>query len=97
MGSPMKEYCGGLPFPSPGDLLNPGTQSSSLELAGGFLTTEPPREPSRLTTPSLFFFKIVLAFVLIFPMKLRKFLSISIKSLAGILIGIKILYPSGQN
>ena len=63
MGSSRKEYCSGLPFPSPGDLLNPGTQSSSLELAGGFFTTDPPREPSKLITSSLFFFKIVLAFL----------------------------------
>ena len=31
-------YWGGLPFPSPGDLPDPGIESSSLALASGFLT-----------------------------------------------------------
>ena len=39
----MQEY--GLPFPSPGYLLNPGIKPASLTLAGGFFTTEPPRKP----------------------------------------------------
>ena len=37
-----------LPFPSPGDLLNPGIKPVSLAspaLAGGFFTTEPPGKP----------------------------------------------------
>ena len=40
-----QEYWGGLPFPPPGDLPNPGIKSeapASPPLAGGFLTTEPP-------------------------------------------------------
>ena len=40
-----QEYWDGLPFPSPGDLLNPGTEPASLALAGGFFTTEPPGKP----------------------------------------------------
>ena len=32
----------GLPFPSPGDHSDPGIEPSSLALAGGFFTTEPP-------------------------------------------------------
>ena len=41
-GFPRKEYWSGLPFPSPGDLLNPGIKPTSLmspALAGGFFTT----------------------------------------------------------
>ena len=37
-----QEYCSGLPFPSPGDLPNPGVEPGSLEspaLAGRFSTT----------------------------------------------------------
>ena len=37
-------YCSGLPFPSPGDLPDPGIESMSLAfpaLAGGFFTTAP--------------------------------------------------------
>ena len=30
MGLPRQEYCIGLPFPSPGDLLNPGSEPASL-------------------------------------------------------------------
>ena len=40
MGFPRQEYWGGLPFP--GDLPNPGVELTSLTLAGGFFTTEPP-------------------------------------------------------
>ena len=36
------EYWRGLPFPSPGDLPDPGIEPKSPALAGGFFTTEPP-------------------------------------------------------
>ena len=42
MGFFRKEYWNGLPFPFPGDLLNPGIEPESPELADGFFTTEPP-------------------------------------------------------
>ena len=35
----------GLPFPSPGDLLDPGIEPRSPTLGGGFFITEPPRKP----------------------------------------------------
>ena len=38
---PRQEYWSGLPFPSPGDLLDPGIKPASLVLAGRFFTTEP--------------------------------------------------------
>ena len=40
-----KEYWSGLPFPTSGDLPNPGIEPvslASLALGGGFFTTEPP-------------------------------------------------------
>ena len=37
-----QEYWRGLPFPSPGDLPNPGTERTSPLLAGVFFTTEKP-------------------------------------------------------
>ena len=46
MGFPRQKYWGGLPFPSPGDLPNPGIEPTSPALAGGFSTTEPPGKPS---------------------------------------------------
>ena len=41
------EYWSGLPFPSPEDLPDPGTQPTSLEppQLAGFLTTAPPGKP----------------------------------------------------
>ena len=43
-----QEYWSRLPFPTPGDLPNPGIEPTSLvspALAGGFFTTEPPGSP----------------------------------------------------
>ena len=45
MGFSRQEYRSGLPFPSPGDLSNPGIEHAFLgspALAGGFFTTAPP-------------------------------------------------------
>ena len=39
---PRQEYWSGLPFPSPGDLPEPGIEPASPALAGRFFTTEPP-------------------------------------------------------
>ena len=42
MGFSRQKYWSGLPFPSPGDLPNPGIESTSFTsptLAGGFFTT----------------------------------------------------------
>ena len=47
MGSARQEYSSGLPFPSPGDLLNPWIELVSPALAGGFFTTEPPVNPNK--------------------------------------------------
>ena len=44
MEFPRLEYWGGLPFPSPGDLPNPGTEPASLgspSSAGRFFTAPP--------------------------------------------------------
>ena len=45
MGFSRQECWSGLPFPSPGDLPNPGIKPASPTLAGGFFTTEPPGKP----------------------------------------------------
>ena len=42
MGFPRQEYWNGLPFPSLGDLPQPGIESVSPTLAGGFFTSELP-------------------------------------------------------
>ena len=45
VGFPRQEHWSRLPFPSPGDLLDPGIQPESPALAGVFFTTEPPGKP----------------------------------------------------
>ena len=51
MGFSRQEYCRGLPFPPPGDLLNPGIEPASLmspTLAGEFFTTSTTWEAQKL-------------------------------------------------
>ena len=48
MGFSSQEYWSRLPFPSPGDIPNPGIEPVSLPtpaLAGILFTTEPPEKP----------------------------------------------------
>jgi len=44
MGFPRQEYWSGLPFPSLGDLPDPGIKLASPALQANFCTTEPPRK-----------------------------------------------------
>ena len=53
MGFSRQEYWSGLPFPSPGDLPNPGIEPRSPTLQADALTSEPPGKPNLLTV-SLF-------------------------------------------
>ena len=52
MDSPRQEYWSGLPFPSPGDLPNPGIKLRSLVLYVDSLPIEPPRKPIKVTGKS---------------------------------------------
>ena len=45
MGFSRQEYWSGLPFPSPGDLPNPGIEPRSPTLQADALTSEPPGKP----------------------------------------------------
>ena len=45
MGFPRQEYWSGWPFPSPGDLPDPGIKPTCPALAGGFFTAESPGKP----------------------------------------------------
>ena len=47
MGFSRQEYWNGLPFPFPGDLPDPGIESTSPTFAG-FFTAEPPEKPMLL-------------------------------------------------
>ena len=49
MGFPKQEYWSGLPFPSPGDLPDPGIKSVYPVSPDRFVTTEPPGKYCRLT------------------------------------------------
>ena len=40
-----QEYWGGLPFPSPGDIPDPGTEPASPALQADSLPSEPPGKP----------------------------------------------------
>ena len=44
LGFSRQEYWSGLPFPSSGDLPNPGIEPLSPALAGVFFTSEPPEK-----------------------------------------------------
>ena len=46
MGFSTQEYWNGLPFPSPGDLPNPGIEPGSPALQADALSSEPPGKPS---------------------------------------------------
>ena len=45
MGFSRQKYWSGLPFPSPGDLPNPGVEPTSPTLQADALTSEPPGKP----------------------------------------------------
>ena len=45
IGFSRQEYWSGLPFPSPGDLPNPGIEPRSPTLQADVLTSEPPGKP----------------------------------------------------
>ena len=48
--SSRQEYWSGLPFPSPGDLPNPGIEPGSLVLQADALTSEPPGKSIKYST-----------------------------------------------
>ena len=50
MGFSRQQYWSGLPFPSPGDLPDPGIEPGSPPLQADALSSEPPRKPLILAT-----------------------------------------------
>ena len=52
MGFPRQEYWGGSPFPSPGDLADPGIEPRSPALQADSLPSEPPGKPIHLFAQS---------------------------------------------
>ena len=69
MGFSRQEYWSGLPFPSPGDLPNPGIEPRSPALQADALTSEPPGKPPL----SPYMFQIVFQNPCIIMLSCRKF------------------------
>ena len=55
MGFSRQEYWSGLPFPSPGDLPNPGIETRSSALQVDSLSAEPQGKPKNIGVGSLSF------------------------------------------
>ena len=53
MGFSSQEYWSGLPFPSPGDLPDPGIELGSLALQADALPSEPPGKPKFIVVLTL--------------------------------------------
>jgi len=53
MGFSRQEYWSGLPFPSPGDLPDPGIKPGSPAFQADALTSEPPGKPHSLVKRDL--------------------------------------------
>ena len=53
LGFSRQEYWSGLPFPSPGDLPDPGIEPRSPVIQADALTSEPPGKPSNITGKSV--------------------------------------------
>ena len=53
MGFSRQEYCSGLPFPSPGDVPDPGIEPRSPALQADASTSEPPGKPCSRTRSNL--------------------------------------------
>ena len=68
MGFSRQEYWSGLPFPSPGDLPDPGIKPRSPALQADALTSEPPGKP--IEDPTVIY---VREFFLCFPLGVLKF------------------------
>ena len=54
MGFFKQEYWSGLPFPSPGDLPNPGIKPRSPTLQADSLPSEPPGKPPYISWPYIY-------------------------------------------
>ena len=59
-----QEYWSELPFPSPGNLLEPRIEPASPSLTGRFFTTEPPGKPHRMYTYHIY----TIALPFLFPL-----------------------------
>ena len=71
MGFSRQEHWSRLPFPSPGDLPDPGIEPGSPTLEAGALTSEPPGKPNMAKDTNnwqIYVMRIWVWFVLVFSM-----------------------------
>ena len=61
MGFSRQEHWSGLPFPSPGDLSNPGIEPRSPTLWADALPSKPPEKPEAIAGPVDFLNKVSVA------------------------------------
>ena len=98
LGFSRQEHWSGLPFPSPGDLPDPGTELKSPALTGRFFTTELPREPKtvllRYNSYTIQFTNlecITQQFLVYYIINLKK-LQIYVVNTYAVLLSIYVLY-----
>jgi len=97
MGFSRQEYRGGLLFPSPEDLPNPGIEFVSPALAGKFFTTEPPGKPRYYyyynTNMMLLLLLELLLFLLLLLTSLPPSILLWLSAIAFSLISLLLLLP----
>ena len=76
MGFSRQEYWSGLPFPSPGDLPNPGMEPRSPTLQADASTSEPPGKPVGINSCLLKRNQYFKGFLMLLPVFSRKILTI---------------------
>ena len=67
-----QEYWSGLPFPSPGDLPNPGIKPRSPTLKADALTSEPPGKPTKLLLINFYYVQYSLIKVTLSSLRVPK-------------------------
>ena len=85
MGFSRQEYWSGLPFPSPGDLPNPGIKPGSPTLEADALSSEPPGKPRQHIKKQRHYFanKVHLVKAMVFPVFIYGCESWTIKKAEG--------------
>ena len=90
MGFSRQEYWSGLPFPSPGDLPDPGIKPMSPALEADALTSEPPRKPN--SDKWIYFFSLtnIYRILIICPALFKaKMINMCFLSLSGLKATVK--------
>ena len=84
MGFPRQEYGSGLPWPSPGDLPDPGIKPGSPALQADALTSEPPGKSRKVLPPNLHTHSLLSSLQLKCPLLREAFLSFFFESISQV-------------